>query len=465
MKTISKSSYCSGLQCLKKLWLKTNCPEEEQISESAQNVFNNGHTVGNYAKKYFGEYIEVHIDFGNFNQSFPIAQEVTKSHIHQGTPVICEAAFGNQNTLCFVDILRVHSDGSVEIIEVKQSTGLKPQYLDDMAFQYYVITQCGYRVSKISLMYIDKTYVRRGEIEPQELFKIDDCTQEVLLRQNDIPEKIVEMLQYSAQKDEPEMEAGAHCYHPYTCAYLEYCRKVETTNEEKSKQNEAEEGIITFNKEAIRNFLSGIQYPLYFFDFETTCMEPLPPVDEASPYYPPIPFQYSLHIQKTKNDDIDTLEHREFLADEFSNQSVRALAEQLCRDIPKDAMVMAYNMTFEKGVIAWLANAFPDLEEHLLSIYENFIDLMKPFRSRYLQTPEMEGRYSLKLVLPALAPDLDYEELEVQNGEMAYNTFKTLPDLSPEKRNEKRNDLLAYCKLDTYAMVRILRDLEDRCSE
>jgi hypothetical protein len=60
---------------------------------------------------------------------------------------------------------------------------------------------------------------------------------------------------------------------------------------------------------------------------------------------------------------------------------------------------------------------------------------------------------------------LDYEELEVQNGEMAYNTFKTLPDLSPEERNEKRNDLLAYCKLDTYAMVRILRDLEDRCSE
>ena len=105
------------------------------------------------------------------------------------------------------------------------------------------------------------------------------------------------------------------------------------------------------------------------------------------------------------------------------------------------------------------------MKEHLWSIHENFVDLMKPFRSKHLQTPEMEGRYSLKLVLPALVPDMDYSCLEVQNGEMAYDAFKTLSSLSPEERNVKRNDLLAYCNLDTYAMVKILRDLEVRCSE
>ena len=465
MKIISKSSYCSGLQCLKILWLKSNCTEEAQISESIQNVINNGYMVGNFAKKYFGDYVEVPMDFDNFSQSFKIAQETTKMLINKRTPVICEAAFSYKNTICFADILRVNDDGSIEIIEVKQSTSPKPQHLDDMAFQYYVITNCGYHISDFSLMYIDKTYVRCGDIDPQKLFKIEDCTQEILLRQHDIPEKIEKMLHYSEQKNEPEMEVGHHCVKPYPCAYLEYCQKIEEKTDENSEQETTGECVVKFDKEAIQIFLSEIQYPVYFFDFETTYREPLPPVDGASPYYPPIPFQYSLHIQNTKDDDIYTLEHREFLADEFSNQSMRDLAEQLCHDIPKDAMVMAYNIIFEKGVIAWLANVFPDLEEHLLSIHENFVDLMKPFRSKHLQTPEMEGSYSLKFVLPALAPDLDYTCLEVQNGEMAYDAFKTLSCLSLEERNEKRNALLAYCKLDTFAMVRILKELEARCSE
>jgi hypothetical protein len=126
---------------------------------------------------------------------------------------------------------------------------------------------------------------------------------------------------------------------------------------------------------------------------------------------------------------------------------------------------MAYNMSFEKGVIVRLAEMFPDLKEHLLAIHSNFIDLMKPFQSKYLQTPEMESRYSIKKVLPALVPDLVYTGLEVQNGEMAYNTFKTLQSLSSEERKEKRNALLAYCKLDTFAMVQILRKLEELCCE
>jgi hypothetical protein len=137
MKSLSKSSYCSGLQCPKILWLKTNCPEEAQISESTQNVFDSGHTVGTYAKRYFGVYAEVPMDFDNYSESFQLALETTKSHIAEGTPVICEAAFRHKNAICFADILRVHANGNIEIIEVKQSSSMKPQYMDDMAFQYY----------------------------------------------------------------------------------------------------------------------------------------------------------------------------------------------------------------------------------------------------------------------------------------------------------------------------------------
>ena len=468
MKTLSKSAYCNGLQCLKILWLKTNSPEEEQISETTQRKFDKGHTVGDYAKKYFGDYVEVPMDFDNFSESFKNALEATKSHIDAGTPTICEAAFTFKNALCFADILRVKKDKTVEIVEVKQTTCVKPQHIDDMAFQYYVIKNCGYNISKVSLMHINSSYVRHGDIEPKKFFHVENCTEQVLARQKDIPEKIEKMLQYSQQPEEPAMETGWHCSNPYTCVYWEHCHKNADETECRdarpcvSTEPQTEPDVTKFNKPAIQNFLSKIRYPLYFFDFETTCMEPLPPVDGASPYNP-MPFQYSLHIQQTKEENIDTLEHREYLINEFSNENVRALAEQLCRDIPKDVMVMAYNMNFEKGVLKRLANTFPDLAEHLLAIKRNFIDLMAPFRSKHLQTPEMEGRYSIKKVLPALIPELGYSELEVQDGGMAYDTFITLPHLSPEEREEKRKALLAYCELDTFAMVKILRKLEEMC--
>ena len=459
MQILSKSSYCSGVQCLKILWLKTHCPQEAQVSESTQKAFDSGHTVGDYAKKYFGSFEEIQMNFDNFSESFKVALEDTKNHINKRTPTICEAAFSYKNTLCFADIVRVNADKSLEIIEVKQTTGVKPQHFDDMAFQYYVIKNCGYNISKVSLMHIDSGYIRQGDIEPQKLFKIEDCTQETLDRQKDISAKIEEMIHYSSQKQEPQMEVGKQCTAPYTCAYWEHCHQAENAETEEDNQTEAEINIINFNKAAIRDFLSKVRYPLYYFDFETTCMEAIPPVDGASPYHP-MPFQYSWHIQKSENEDIDNLEHREFLANEFSNQSVRALAEQLCRDIPQDAAVMAYNITFEKGVIKRLAEMFPDLSGHLLAIERNFIDLMSPFHSKHLQTKEMQDSYSIKYVLPALIPELAYSDLEVQNGGMAYETFKSFPHLSSEEQTAQRNALLAYCKMDTIAMAKILRKIE-----
>jgi hypothetical protein len=459
MKTLSKSSYCNGLQCPKILWLKTHCPQEAQTSESTQNAFDSGHTVGGYAKTYFGDYVEVPMDFDNYSKSLKVALETTKSLIYKGTQTICEAAFKFENVNCFADIVRVNTNGSIEIIEVKQSTGLKQQYLDDMAFQYYVIKNCGYNISKISLMCIDNSYVRNGDIEPRKLFKIIDCTQEILAKQQDIPERIENMLQYSEQKDEPEMvPTDKQCLDPYQCAFWEYCRG----KKEYEKEVEKEEYPEMFNKSALQDFLSEIRYPLYYLDFETLFNEPIPPIDGTRPYQK-ITFQYSLHIQKTKDEDINDLEHREFLANEMNSEEVRMLAEKLCEDIPKDAMIMAYNAIFEKGCIEELARLFPDLSKHLLNLRDNFIDLMKPFRSKHLQTPEMQGSYSIKYVLPALVPELVYSDLEVQNGNMACETFKTLKDLSTEEEKNARNALLAYCKLDTFAMVKILNELKRLC--
>ena len=121
--------------------------------------------------------------------------------------------------------------------------------------------------------------------------------------------------------------------------------------------------------------------------------------------------------------------------------------------------VTAYNRGFEYGRIKELACAFPDLAEHLLNIRSNIQDLLTPFQSGYYYNRDMGGSFSIKSVLPALYPDdpeLDYHNLEgVHNGSEAMTIFPLIKDMPPEEQAIARKNLLAYCKLDTLAMVKV----------
>jgi hypothetical protein len=215
----------------------------------------------------------------------------------------------------------------------------------------------------------------------------------------------------------------------------------------------------TIEREKIKDFLDTLNYPIYHVDFETL-QTPIPEWEGCRPYEQ-IPFQYSVHIEYEDG----TLEHREFLAREGTDPR-RDLAESLCNDIPKDVCGLAYNMTFERGVIQGLAQLYPDLEEHLLNIRENIHDLMTPFQKQYYYTEAMQGSYSIKNVLPALCPDdpeLDYNNLvQVHDGEEASEAFAGLADHTPDEIEEIRSNLLKYCCLDTYAMVKVLGKLKEK---
>lgn len=217
----------------------------------------------------------------------------------------------------------------------------------------------------------------------------------------------------------------------------------------------------TADKNKIKAFLDGLTYPLYHLDFETF-MQGIPEYDGISPYMQ-IPFQYSLHIQHEKCGEC---EHREHLGKEGTDTR-RALAEQLCRDIPKDVCSLAYNSGFEKGVIKNLADEYPDLAEHLMNIHDSIQDLAIPFQNFYYYQKEFYGRYTIKLVLPAMCPndpELDYHNLEqIQNGTDASTTFAKLHTKSPEEIERTRQNLLKYCGLDTLAMVKILEKLYKLC--
>ena len=126
-------------------------------------------------------------------------------------------------------------------------------------------------------------------------------------------------------------------------------------------------------------------------------------------------------------------------------------------------------MSFEKGVIEKLAKLYPDLSKHLMNIHKNIKDLETPFAKRQYYTKQMKGRSTIKLVLPALFPgdpSLDYHNLEgVHNGSEAMNTFANLGNLSKEEQQIVRNNLLKYCELDTYAMVKIWDKLNSIVNE
>lgn len=210
------------------------------------------------------------------------------------------------------------------------------------------------------------------------------------------------------------------------------------------------------NREEIRQFLAKLSYPLYFLDFES--MMPAIPVCVGIHPFAQIPFQYSLHYIEC---DDGELQHREFLG-ESGKDPRRALAESLCRDIPADACVTSISH-FKSDRLKELAEAFPDLAEHLLAIKDHIVDLLIPFQKGWYYKKEIGGSFSIKSILPAICPDdpeLDYHELEgVHNGTEAMTVFPEIQYMEPEEQQKARQNLLAYCKLDTLAMVKVWEEL------
>ncbi|MBF0275793.1 MAG: DUF2779 domain-containing protein [Nitrospinae bacterium] len=220
------------------------------------------------------------------------------------------------------------------------------------------------------------------------------------------------------------------------------------------------------NREEIQNFLSKINYPLYFLDFEAF-QEPIPLFDKIKPYQQ-LPFQFSLHYIEEPNWNgnlSEVLKHEEFLA-KTGTDPREEIASNLVRLIPENASVLCYDKSFEKLIIKGLASDFPQYKEKLLNINKNLLDMMTPFREMHLYKREMKGRHSIKAVLPALVPELRYDELAVSNGRAACTAYAKLSRIDNKEEIERLSKgLLEYCKLDTFAMVKILEKLYEIVSE
>lgn len=481
---LSKTRYCRGIQCKKMLWLDMYKPEEAMGVDN-DSVLENGTEVGELAKNLFGEHSDI-----PFSKDLSQMIKRTEELLLNENIVITEASFQFENLFCSVDILK-KSNSKIELYEVKSSTEIKEIYIHDISYQYYLLKKLGYSITKASIVSINPFYERKGELNLQKLFVIHDVTAIVEENREQVEENIKQMQMY-IEEEEMEDDIDMHCFKPYPCSYFAYCTKhLEKDNifalRRMSKKKQIEfykRGVTSFEQlkdmdikepykrqilyeleekkthidiEKINAFLSSLQEPLYFLDFETF-QESIPKYDYTRPYMQ-IPFQYSLHYIENEQ-----LKHKEFLGKPTTDPR-RELALQLVRDIPTDACVVAYNMMFEKMIIKHLSGLYPDLREHLLCIYANMHDLMIPFKEGYYYTKAMHGSYSIKYVLPALFPgeeNLDYHNLDmVHNGKEAMYLFKEMINKSEKEVEQIRKALLAYCKLDTYAMVKIWYRLKE----
>ena len=382
------------------------------------------------------------------------------------------------------------------IYEVKSSTDADNEiYAQDVAYQKYVLTHCGVEVTGTYLVCINSDYVLDGEIDIHKLFQIQDISEAVAQEFPLVEFQVAKAQKLMALTDvEPEEDLDVHCHKPYDCAFWQYCsqhlpeksvfnlyqmnfdkkisyyrqniityeqlREEELNDKQRMQIDCALNDTIHINKVEITKFLSTLSYPLYFLDFET--MQPVIPEFQGTHPYQQIPFQYSLHYIEQEGGE---LKHKEFLGVSGEDPQ-RLIAESLCRDIPLDVCITAYNKAFECTRLTELAESFPDLAIHLLNIRDHIIDLLVPFQSGWYYVPAMGGSFSIKSVLPALFPndpELDYHNLtgSVHNGSEAMSVFPKIKDMTIEEQVAARQSLLKYCELDTFAMVKVWKKLKE----
>ena len=491
MKNISKSDYRCFKCCPKQYWCLIHKKEEYVQDPDAQHHIEEGILVGNLAKQYFANTLDVTATNADGSLDIQAMIDATKASLSSNR-TIAEASFFSQGLFCSVDLLHPVNDG-YKIYEVKASTSVKEEHYFDVAFQAYVLKQAGLNIRGVYILHLNSNYRRHGALDLHQLFQADriDQMKPYLNAAAEIAQNIMEMKAIYGSVNEPSCDVSSNCK---DCPFKAYCHRgipfptvldvigSKTVNRYKLYNR----GVRTFrelldsgtklsrfqdeqihcylyeqekviNKAALKSFLSTLKYPLYHLDFESIMMA-VPPVDDAKPYQQ-IPTQYSLHIEQVDG----SLEHKEFLGTTIDPR--REIAEHLCQDIPMGVCVIAYNKNFEAGRLMELAALYPDLAVHLQNIASNIVDLMEPFKDGDYYHKDMWNSYSIKAVLPALCPndpELDYHALPlVHNGAEAMSIYPKMVNAPEDEAKVIRDGLLKYCRLDTLAMVKVLAKIKE----
>lgn len=484
---LSKSTFLKGDQCAKRLYLSTyqkelkSPPTHQQLA-----IFAAGNEVGELAQELFAGGVHCRPN-GNTDLNDQLA--ITKEAIANGAKVLYEAAFSADGIFVAVDIL-VRKGQAWNAYEVKSTSSVKKNHIKDVAIQYYVLKKAGIDVHRFMLLHMNNKYVRAGQLNLKKLFKAVNILPKAKGQEAEIPEKIKSFRSILGASKVPAVPIGPQCKSPYACPFIAHCwkdvpspsvmdlthagkkawiwwdkgikhlrdlPKTEGLSKSQSMQVDVERtGKPYVDVKGIKIFLKNLNYPLMHLDFET--VNPAIPKFKGTHPFQALVFQYSLHIESSPGAEV---KHKEFLAPETADPRLPVL-KQLLRDTKGEGDILVYNIHFERSVLADLAKTFPEYAKDLDQRIKRLKDLMGPFNEHMYLDPAMNGLTSIKSVLPALVPELSYNDLEIKEGGTASMTYLQMMNPSySEDRSKIRTALKEYCKLDTFAMVKILDKLRE----
>ncbi len=489
---LSKSRLISGWQCALRLWQEVYEPGRAEVADQAEWAFATGHEVGAAAQGQFPEGVLIGHD-----EELEKALQETEARLRQpGPTTLFEATFRHDDVLIRADILQRDAVGNVpgdvpdhyRIVEVKAATSVKEYYIIDCAIQLYVLQGAlgDSAEIRIELAHINNRFVYQGDGDYTDLFTYVDVTQPAEAWLPRVPQLIGEMRTVLGDV-EPIIETGRQCTHPFDCPFIGHCapqttdypiaslpgsRAVKTRLRADGFEDirDIPAGTLTnVTQERVRRVtktgrfeldpaaakvLHSLPYPRYYLDFETASFAV--PIWQGTRPYQAYPFQWSCHIEMAGGQ----LEHCEFLP-KGRWPPMRVFTESLIRALGQgDEPIFVYT-AYEKKILTALQQRFEDLTAPIDAIIARLFDLHPLTKANYYH-PDMHGSWSIKAILPTIAPDLSYASVgEISEGMQAGVAYRRLlgDDLTEERQAEIKRALKAYCELDTLAMVRLVRFL------
>lgn len=497
MPHLSKTSYLEFLTCPKNAWLKKHKPElvsSFELSPFEKSLVANGNLVEEWARKLFPKGVLI-------ESSGETAALETVKYLEAKHPAIFQATFITDKFLARADVLEYDSSSdSWNLYEIKGTNSLKEKtddrdHIDDATFQYITLSDCGLKIGSINIIHLNKEYIRGEEINVQKLFAIDNISEKIFEREEATREKMSEATQALFQEDERAVSCNClykgrsnHCStfsyaHPEVPAYSVHDlyriglspKKLASLVDDNIfnisdvpsdfKLSVAQQNQIYVYKTggpmidliSIKAEFEALKYPLYFFDYET--YPAAIPLFKGFKPYQHIPFQFSLHVLRSSS---SKPEHYEYLHLDNTNPT-EGIISALRKYIGSKGSIIVWHKPFEQTRNSELALLSPGDSGFLNNINNRIYDLMDIFSKQLYVHPKFKGSTSIKKVLPVLAPSLSYQELEIKEGGSAMEAWfeKIFNASSENEKNETAQNLLKYCKLDTYAMYVIWKALKN----
>jgi predicted RecB family nuclease len=463
--TLNKREILSGIRCQKLLWWMRNedHPPELALSAETRVRMSEGQRADEHARLFMGA---------------------------SGPDRLFQPSYSAAGATIRADALERQGDRWT-LVEVKSSKSPRDkkdrkrkveEHQLDVAVQAAVIRASGTDVDRSHLMLLNRDFVHPDH---GDLFVREDITAEVDADAAKVL-PVVDELRRVVRGPLPTVPIGDQCTDPEECPFYKRCHdelpdhhvselyyakrhaaKFEASGKtlishlsEDDAPNEAAKRQVRSVKagkriveSGLRAALDNLAQPIAFLDFETVQLA-VPRWAGCRPQ-DLVAVQFSVHREGFADDT-----PREFLA-ERGDDPRAPMIEPLIEACAGARTVLVYYEPFEKARLEELAEWFPKSRKPLLDIHARVVDLL-PIVRENVYDPEFRGSFSLKKVLPALVPDLDYKDLNIREGGSATAAiYKLLFDesLDPDTARALRTDLLAYCRRDTEAMVRLLQVL------